>query len=62
MLFDWLPQAAMFPILVFVGLEITSQSFHATPRKHYPAVALAIVPAPGVPDRGRRSSALPRQR
>jgi len=45
MLFDWLPQAAMFPILVFVGLEITSQSFHATPVKHYPAIALAIMPA-----------------
>ena len=37
LLFQWLPQAAMFPILVFVGLEITAQSFHATPVKHYPA-------------------------
>ena len=45
LLFDWLPQAAMFPILVFVGLEITSQSFHATPPKHYPAIALAMMPA-----------------
>ena len=44
-LFEWLPRAAMFPILVFVGLEITSQSFHATPARHYPAVALAILPA-----------------
>src|SRR5207245_1566636 len=25
--------------------EITAQSFHATPVKHYPAVALACVPA-----------------
>jgi adenine/guanine/hypoxanthine permease len=39
------PQAAIFPILVFVGLEITAQSFHATPVKHFPAVALACVPA-----------------
>jgi AGZA family xanthine/uracil permease-like MFS transporter len=31
--------------LIFVGLEITSQSFHATPFRHYPAVALACVPA-----------------
>jgi AGZA family xanthine/uracil permease-like MFS transporter len=44
-LFDWLPQAAMFPILVFVGLEITAQSYHATPVRHYPAVALATLPA-----------------
>jgi AGZA family xanthine/uracil permease-like MFS transporter len=44
-LLDWLPAAAMFPILVFVGLEITGQSFHATPVKHYPALALAALPA-----------------
>src|SRR5262249_52016667 len=47
--FDWIflliPKAAIFPILIFVGLEITSQSFHATPPRHYPAVALACVPA-----------------
>jgi AGZA family xanthine/uracil permease-like MFS transporter len=45
LLFEWLPRAALFPILVFVGLEITAQSFHATPARHYPAVALAIMPA-----------------
>jgi AGZA family xanthine/uracil permease-like MFS transporter len=44
-MFEWLPKPAMFPILVFVGLEITAQSFHATPVKHYPAVALAALPA-----------------
>jgi AGZA family xanthine/uracil permease-like MFS transporter len=44
-LFAFLPTAAMFPILVFVGLEITAQSFHATPTRHYPALALAMVPA-----------------
>ena len=47
--FDWifylLPKAAVFPILIFVGLEITAQSFQATPKRHYPAVALACVPA-----------------
>ncbi len=47
--FGWIfflvPKAVVFPILVFVGLEITSQSFHATPRRHFPAVALACVPA-----------------
>jgi AGZA family xanthine/uracil permease-like MFS transporter len=45
LLFEWLPREAMFPILVFVGLEITAQSFHATPPRHYPAVALAMMPA-----------------
>ena len=44
-LFEWLPTAAMFPILVFVGLEITAQSFQATPTRHYPALALAALPA-----------------
>lgn len=43
--YQYLPQAAIFPILIFVGLEITAQSFHATPTRHYPAVALACVPA-----------------
>jgi AGZA family xanthine/uracil permease-like MFS transporter len=45
LLFEWLPRAAMFPILVFVGLEITAQSFQATPPRHYPALALAMLPA-----------------
>jgi AGZA family xanthine/uracil permease-like MFS transporter len=44
-LFDWIPEAACFPILVFVGLEIGGQSFRATPTRHYAAVALAILPA-----------------
>lgn len=47
--FDWifylLPKAVVFPILIFVGLEITAQSFRATPTRHYPAVVLACVPA-----------------
>jgi AGZA family xanthine/uracil permease-like MFS transporter len=43
--FDWLPRAAMFPILIFVGLEITAQSFRATPTRHYPALAVAALPA-----------------
>ena len=44
-LFEWLPEAACFPILVFVGLEIGAQSFHATPKRHYAALALAMLPA-----------------
>lgn len=44
-LYAIIPKSTVFPILVFVGLEITAQSFHATPRRHFPAVALACVPA-----------------
>jgi adenine/guanine/hypoxanthine permease len=39
-----LPEAAMAPILVFVGLEITAQAFLASPSRHGAAVALALVP------------------
>jgi len=39
------PKAIVFPILIFIGVEITAQSYHATPSLHYPAVALACVPA-----------------
>jgi AGZA family xanthine/uracil permease-like MFS transporter len=39
-----LPEAIVAPILVFVGVEITAQAFHASPRHHGPAVALALVP------------------
>lgn len=41
----YLPVPVVLPILVFIGLEITAQSFSATPRRHYPAVALGCVPA-----------------
>ncbi len=41
----WIPAPAVYPILVFVGLEITSQTFLATPRRHYAAVAIACLPA-----------------
>jgi AGZA family xanthine/uracil permease-like MFS transporter len=47
--FGWLnayiPAPVVYPILVFIGLEITAQSFLATPRKHYAAVAIACLPA-----------------
>ncbi len=44
-LFRYLPEPVMFPILVFVGIEITSQSFQATSVRHYPALALSLIPA-----------------
>ncbi len=40
-----IPKATVYPILMFVGLEISAQSFLATPRRHYPAVAMACMPA-----------------
>ncbi|MCC6511020.1 MAG: permease [Pirellulaceae bacterium] len=43
--YQFIPAVAVFPILVFVGVEITAQSFLATPRRHYTAVAIACVPA-----------------
>jgi AGZA family xanthine/uracil permease-like MFS transporter len=41
---DLLPVAAVAPILIFIGLEITSQAFRATPERHFDAVALAFLP------------------
>ena len=38
------PEAAVAPILIFVGVEITAQAFLATPSRHAPAVALAFIP------------------
>lgn len=43
--FRYVPEAVVAPILMFVALEITAQSFIATPKRHYPALALACVPA-----------------
>lgn len=44
-LYVYIPKPTIFPILIFVGLEISAQSFLATPRRHYPAVVFACVPA-----------------
>lgn len=41
---DLLPEAAVAPILIFIGLEITAQAFAATPKEHYKAVAFAFLP------------------
>jgi adenine/guanine/hypoxanthine permease len=39
-----IPEAVITPILLFVGIEIVSQAFAESPRKHAPAVAFAIIP------------------
>ena len=44
-LYAIIPKATVFPILIFVGLEITAQTFRVTNRAHYPAIVLACVPA-----------------
>jgi adenine/guanine/hypoxanthine permease len=45
LLVGMVPEAAIAPILVFIGLEITAQGFLASPPRHGAAVALAFVPA-----------------
>ena len=42
---DALPKPALAPILVFVALDITEQSYLATPRRHAQAVTLAVLPS-----------------
>ncbi len=44
-LVQWLPLAVLAPIIVYVGLDITVQAFHETPRKHAIAVALGFLPS-----------------
>jgi AGZA family xanthine/uracil permease-like MFS transporter len=40
-----LPEAAVAPILVFVGLQIAAQAFVASPGRHAAAVAVCFLPA-----------------
>ncbi|KRG69973.1 hypothetical protein [Pseudoxanthomonas dokdonensis] len=42
---QWLPVAVLAPIIVYVGLDITVQAFHESPRKHAMAVALGFLPS-----------------
>jgi AGZA family xanthine/uracil permease-like MFS transporter len=39
-----LPKAALVPILLFVGVDIAEQAFHATPKRHAMAVSFAMFP------------------
>jgi AGZA family xanthine/uracil permease-like MFS transporter len=39
-----IPRAALFPILLFIGLVIGSQAFQTTKAKYAPAIVLALVP------------------
>jgi adenine/guanine/hypoxanthine permease len=42
-----IPEAVITPILLFVGIEIVSQAFIESPRRHVSAVAFAIIPTVG---------------
>ncbi len=39
-----LPGVAVLPILLYIGMLMGSQAFQETPRRHAPAVVLAIIP------------------
>ena len=43
-IFQFIPKEAVVPILLFIGIEITAQSYLATPRRHYAALAIACFP------------------
>lgn len=42
---DWIPAAAVAPILVYIGIEVIAQAFLASPPRHSPAVAMAVIPS-----------------
>jgi AGZA family xanthine/uracil permease-like MFS transporter len=41
---DLLPEAAVAPILIFIGIEITAQAFESTPQRHYRALVITFIP------------------
>ncbi|HHX43115.1 MAG TPA: xanthine permease [Chloroflexi bacterium] len=43
-LLNIIPLVAILPLLIYIGLLITSQAFTASPARHAPAVALALIP------------------
>jgi len=40
----FIPSVAILPILLYIGMLIGSQAFQETPRRHAPAIVLALVP------------------
>lgn len=44
-LVQWLPLAVLAPIIVYVGIDITTQAFQATPRQHAGAMVLGFLPS-----------------
>src|ERR1700723_2026727 len=44
-LIEWVPLAALAPVLVFLALNITAQAFSAVPARHAAAVAIGFFPS-----------------
>jgi AGZA family xanthine/uracil permease-like MFS transporter len=44
-LVQWLPLAVLAPIIVYVAIDITTQAFDATPRRHTAAMVLGFLPS-----------------
>jgi AGZA family xanthine/uracil permease-like MFS transporter len=44
-LVELLPLAVLAPIIIFVAIDIATQAFDATPKRHAPAVVFAFLPA-----------------
>jgi adenine/guanine/hypoxanthine permease len=44
-LLQWIPLAALAPVLLFVALDITAQAYRCVPARHAVAVAFAFFPA-----------------
>jgi AGZA family xanthine/uracil permease-like MFS transporter len=42
--FEGVPGAILFPVVVYIGLRTIAHSLETTPQPHYAAVALAVVP------------------
>jgi adenine/guanine/hypoxanthine permease len=44
-LLSWIPDSVLVPVLVFVALELCTQTLREAQRPHLPAIVLALVPA-----------------
>ncbi|WP_045764298.1 hypothetical protein [Xanthomonas albilineans] len=44
-LVQWLPLAVLAPIIVYVSIDITTQAFQATPKRHAGAMVLGFLPS-----------------
>ncbi len=42
---DWIPAAAVAPILVYIGMEVIAQAFLASPQRHNLSVAVSLLPS-----------------
>jgi AGZA family xanthine/uracil permease-like MFS transporter len=42
--FEYIPGAAVFPVIIYIGLRTIGHAFESVPRRDYAAVALAAVP------------------